>query len=80
MIATNDLYGGTYRIFARVFSQFNIHFETINTQDLNEVEVKMSEKPKFILIESPTNPLLNISDIAAISKIAKKAWCVGSCR
>ncbi len=72
VLATNDLYGGTYRIFTRVFSQYQIGFETINTQDLAEVEMKMSEKPKFILIESPTNPLLNISDIAAISAIAKK--------
>jgi cystathionine beta-lyase len=72
VLATNDLYGGTYRIFTRVFAQFGVLFETINTQDLNEVAEKMAQKPKFILIESPTNPLLNISDIAAISQIAKQ--------
>lgn len=72
VMASNDLYGGTYRIFTRVFSQYNVLFETINMQDLEEVKVKLAEKPKFIIIESPTNPLLGIADIAAITAIAKQ--------
>ncbi len=72
VMASNDLYGGTYRIFTRVFSQYNVLFETINMQDLEEVKAKLSEKPKFIIIESPTNPLLGIADIAAITAMAKE--------
>lgn len=72
VVSTNDLYGGTYRLFTRVFSQYGIEFETINTQDLSIVASKLAEKPKMILVESPTNPLLNISDIHEISLICKQ--------
>lgn len=72
VLSTNDLYGGTYRLFTRVFHQYGIQFETINTQDLDLVAAKLTEKPKMLLVESPTNPLLNISDIHAISKLCKE--------
>ena len=71
-IATSDLYGGTYRIFTRVFAQYGIEFETVDTQDLKSLAIKLAEKPKLLLIESPTNPLLNISDITAIATMAKQ--------
>jgi len=72
VLSTDDLYGGTYRIFNRVFKQYGILFETISTQDLILVKSKVENlKPKYVLVESPTNPLLNISDIEEISKICK---------
>jgi cystathionine beta-lyase/cystathionine gamma-synthase len=72
VLSTDDLYGGTYRIFNRVFKQYGILFETISTQDLALVKSKVENlKPKYVLVESPTNPLLNISDIEEISKICK---------
>lgn len=72
VMSTNDLYGGTYRLFTRVFKQYGVEFETLNTQDLGLVATKLAEKPKMLIIESPTNPLLNISDIQAISEICKQ--------
>jgi len=72
VVIANDLYGGTYRLFSRVFSQFGIDFSTVDTQDLAAVESKLQEKPKLIFLESPTNPLLRISDIEAITTMAKK--------
>lgn len=72
VLSTSDLYGGTYRLFTRVFHQYGVQFETINTQDLDLVAAKLTEKPKMLLVESPTNPLLNISDIEAISKLCKE--------
>jgi cysteine-S-conjugate beta-lyase len=72
VMATSDLYGGTYRLFHRIFKQYGIDIETIDTQDLALVEQKLAEKPKFILVESPTNPMLNISDISAIATLCKK--------
>ncbi len=72
VIATEDLYGGTFRLFDKVFSRYSIGFETINTQDLEAVEAALSQKPKYLFLESPTNPLLNISDISAVCKLARK--------
>lgn len=72
VVITNDLYGGTYRLFSRVFKQFGIDFTTVNTQDLEAVEKELKNSPKFIFLESPTNPLLRVSDIGAIASLAKK--------
>ncbi len=72
VVATNDLYGGTYRLFNKVFNNFGIEFQAINTLDLQAVEEALKTKPKYIFLETPTNPLLRISDIEAISKLAKK--------
>ncbi len=72
VVATEDLYGGTFRLFDKVFSRYGIGFETINTQDLEAVEAALSQKPKYLFLESPTNPLLNISDISAVWEIARK--------
>ncbi len=72
VVIANDLYGGTYRLFSRVFSQFGIDFTTVDTQDLAAVEEKLKTNPKLLFLESPTNPLLRISDIEAITAMAKK--------
>ncbi len=72
VVATNDLYGGTYRLFNRVFIHFGIEFKAINTQDLNEVEESLISKPKYIFLESPTNPLLKIADIKSICELANR--------
>jgi len=72
VLATNDLYGGTYRLFTRVFDRFGIEFETLDTLDLDALEQALKSQPKMIFIESPTNPLLKISDISAISQLARK--------
>jgi cysteine-S-conjugate beta-lyase len=72
VVAGNDLYGGTFRLFEKVFKKFGVSLLTINTLDLTEVEEALKQKPKMIFLESPTNPLLRISDIEEINKIAKK--------
>lgn len=72
VIAGNDLYGGTFRLFTKVFRNFGITLKTINTLDINEVETALAENPQMIFLESPTNPLLRISDLAAITQMAKK--------
>ncbi len=72
VIGCNDLYGGTYRLFNRVYNQFGIEFKSLDAQDLNTVEKALTEKPKFIFLESPTNPLLKIYDISTITQMAKQ--------
>lgn len=72
VIASNDLYGGTYRIFTKVFERYGIKFYFINMQDAQNIKQYITPNTKLIWIETPTNPLLNIIDIAATAKIARE--------
>lgn len=72
VITTNDLYGGSYRIFKTIFEKYGIKFHFLNLNDLATLEGLMNEKTKLIWVETPTNPLLNIVDIEKISSLAKK--------
>ncbi|WP_262697038.1 cystathionine gamma-synthase [Pontibacter oryzae] len=72
VISTNDLYGGSYRIFTRVFQNFGIKFHFTNMQDTANVKKLINENTKMIWVETPTNPLLNIIDIKAYADLAKK--------
>ena len=72
VISTNDLYGGTYRLFTKIFSVYGIKFHFIGMHDLNSIEKLINQNTKLIWAETPTNPMLNISDIAALSCISKK--------
>jgi len=72
VISTNDLYGGTYRIFTKIFEQYNIKFHFVGMDTLANVETKINANTKLIWAETPTNPMLNIIDIKALAEIAKK--------
>ena len=72
LISTNDLYGGSYRLITKVFGQFGIGAHFIDMSDSSNIENYITKKTKFILVETPTNPMLNIVDIKAVVKIAKK--------
>ncbi len=72
VIAGNDLYGGTYRIFVKVFAQFGLSFDFINMSKAENVKKALKPNTKMIWIETPTNPLLRIVDIEGVAKIAKK--------
>jgi len=73
VIAANDMYGGTYRLFSKVFERFGIKFIYVDTTDVSNVQKVITDKTKLIWIETPTNPLMNITDISAIAAIAKAA-------
>ena len=72
VISTNDLYGGSYRIFTKIFAKYNIKFHFVDMSDLNNISKLISSKTKMLWTETPTNPMLNIVDISALSKVAKK--------
>jgi len=72
VIAGNDMYGGTYRLFTKVFEKFGIVFHYVNMQDANNILNYLNNKTKLLWIETPTNPLMNITDIAAVATIAKQ--------
>ncbi|MFT6948479.1 MAG: cystathionine gamma-lyase [Vicingaceae bacterium] len=72
VISTNDLYGGSYRIFTKIFEPFGIKFKFISMEDASKIEQAITSNTKLIWAETPTNPMMNIIDIAAISEVAKK--------
>lgn len=72
VISTNDLYGGSYRLFRKVFEKFGIKFHFIGMQEASGIEDYVNNNTKLLWVETPTNPMMNIIDIEACSKIAKK--------
>ncbi|MBL4934551.1 aminotransferase class I/II-fold pyridoxal phosphate-dependent enzyme [Clostridium sp. YIM B02515] len=72
ILIPNNLYGGTFRVIDKVFKHFGIGYEVVNTLDLDEVRNAVDDAVKAIFIESPTNPLMDITDIKEIAKIAKE--------
>jgi cystathionine beta-lyase len=73
VISTNDLYGGSYRIFKTIFEKYGLVFHFVDMTDVSNIEAKVNENTKLIWVETPTNPMMNIIDIEAASAIAKKA-------
>ncbi len=71
VIAANDMYGGTFRLFSKIYEKMGIVFTYVDTTDVNNIQKAISSKTKLIWIETPTNPLMNITDIAAVAAIAK---------
>lgn len=72
IISTNDLYGGTYRIFTKIFEGFGIKFKFVDMQNADEVAKHISPNTKLLWVETPTNPMMNIIDIKAMATLAKK--------
>lgn len=71
VISTNDLYGGSYRIFTKVFANYGIKFHFVNMANANTILSHRNDKTKLIWIETPTNPMMTIIDIKAVADIAK---------
>lgn len=72
VICANDMYGGTYRLFTKVFEKFGIEFTYVDTTIPANIEKVVSDKTKLVWLETPTNPLMNITDIAAVAAITKQ--------
>jgi cystathionine beta-lyase len=71
VISTNDLYGGTYRLFTKIFENFGIKFHFVGMESAEKMETYINENTKLIWVETPTNPMMNVIDIKAAAKIAK---------
>ena len=72
VISTNDLYGGSYRIFTTIFEKYGIKFHFVNMLDVQNIEEKINNKTKLIWTETPTNPMLNIIDVKKVCDLAHK--------
>ncbi|MEO9533799.1 MAG: cystathionine gamma-synthase [Crocinitomicaceae bacterium] len=72
IISTNDLYGGSYRIFKSVFEKYGLKFHFVDMSDSSNIEAYINQNTKMIWVETPTNPMMNIIDIEACAQISKK--------
>ncbi|MFC4816174.1 MULTISPECIES: cystathionine gamma-synthase [unclassified Flavobacterium] len=72
IIAMDDLYGGTYRLFTRLYKDSGIKFHFVDMNDLEGFQALINENTKLVWVETPTNPLMKLADIAAIAQITKK--------
>ncbi|MEO5789520.1 cystathionine gamma-synthase [Gelidibacter sp.] len=72
VISTSDLYGGTYRLFTKIFEGFGIKFHFVSMENASKIESYIKDSTKLIWIETPTNPMMNIIDIKAVAEVAKK--------
>lgn len=71
IICTDNVYGGTYRLFEQVIKNYGLEFSYVNTSDFNELKNSIKENTKFIYVETPTNPMLNITDLKKLNELAK---------
>tara|TARA_B110000967_G_scaffold126134_1_gene128976 strand:+ start:502 stop:1653 length:1152 start_codon:yes stop_codon:yes gene_type:complete len=72
VVSTNDLYGGSYRLFTKIFEGFGIKFHFVDMNNVQEVADAINSNTKLIWVETPTNPMMNVVDIKAVSQIAKQ--------
>ncbi|MFM6946224.1 MAG: trans-sulfuration enzyme family protein [Flavobacteriales bacterium] len=75
ILAVDDIYGGAYRLFTKVYAKLGIKVNFVDTQNLEAIKSKINDKTKLIWLETPTNPLLKISDIRSIAQIAAQSNC-----
>lgn len=80
VISTNDIYGGSYRLFKTIFEKYGIVFHFVSMSDSSKVSALINKNTKLIWVETPTNPMLNIIDIAALAAISKKTSTITGCR
>jgi cystathionine beta-lyase/cystathionine gamma-synthase len=73
VIAASDMYGGTYRLFTKVYEKFGIRFHYVDTTNVSNVQACMNDKTKLVWLETPTNPLMNITDIESVALLTRKA-------
>jgi cystathionine beta-lyase/cystathionine gamma-synthase len=73
IICSSDMYGGTYRLFSKIYEPYGFKFVYVDTADAAKVKACINENTKLLWIETPTNPLMNITDIKAMAHIAKEA-------
>ena len=76
VIAAHDMYGGTYRLFSKVYEKMGIVFHYVDTSNSENVAKAITSKTKLIWIETPTNPLMNITDIESVAAIGKQHNCI----
>ena len=73
VIVSDNTYGGTFRLFTRILANYNIEFDFVDTSDVNNVEAALRPNTKMVFLETPTNPVMIVTDLQAVSDLAHKA-------
>jgi cystathionine beta-lyase/cystathionine gamma-synthase len=76
VVVTDNTYGGTFRLFDKVMTRYGLHFSYVDTSDLTAVERAITPKTKLVFVETPTNPVLRITDIAAVAGVAHQRGAI----
>jgi len=76
VVSTNDLYGGSYRLFKQIFEKYGISFQFVGMQNMDDIERHITDKTKLIWVETPTNPMMNVIDVKGVAALAKKHDCL----
>ncbi|MBK8230012.1 MAG: aminotransferase class I/II-fold pyridoxal phosphate-dependent enzyme [Candidatus Eisenbacteria bacterium] len=71
VVSSNDMYGGTYRLYERVYRRYGIEFEYVDTSDLDAVRAAIRPTTRLLYVETPSNPLMKVSDLAALAEMAR---------
>jgi cystathionine gamma-lyase len=79
VVCGNDLYGGTFRLFRRVFAPYGLKFDIVDTTDLPATERALSTPAKLLWLETPTNPMLRVTDLAAVAALGHRAGALVAC-
>ncbi|MBS4035497.1 MAG: PLP-dependent transferase [Ignavibacterium sp.] len=79
IVISNNVYGGTYRLYELNMKNYGLDFSWVDSTDLNNIENAIQKNTKMIFVETPTNPMLNLTDLAGISKIAEKNNLISVC-
>ncbi len=72
VIVSDNTYGGTYRLFSRILANYNVEFTYVDTSDASNVEAALKDNTRMIYVETPTNPVMSVTDLQAVSDIAHK--------
>ena len=80
VLVCDDVYGGTGRMFRKIFAKYGIDFEFIDMSEVQNIQKNIKKNTRLIWLETPTNPLLKLIDIEAVSLIAKKNNCISLCK
>ncbi|HEX8891164.1 MAG TPA: cystathionine gamma-synthase [Pyrinomonadaceae bacterium] len=73
VVVSDNTYGGTYRLFSRILANYNIEFDYVDTSDITKVEAAIKQNTKMVFVETPTNPVMIITDLQAVSDLAHAA-------
>lgn len=79
VIVTNNVYGGTFRLFERVMKRYGLTFSWVDTSDVANIRAAITPATKMVFIETPTNPMLNLTDLAAVAALAKEHKLISVC-
>lgn len=79
IICSNNVYGGTYRLFELIMKDYGLEFSWVNTSDLSNIENAIKKNTKMVYVETPTNPMLNLTDLKGVSEIAKTHNLISVC-